>query len=409
LRILYLNPIGQLGGAERSLIDLLRSLQEHDGSLELSVLTLAEGPLVEAVGALGIEVRVVPLPPALARLGDSGLGVGSLGDGLRAAAALPAFARFERELRRAIRSLSPRILHSNGLKTHVLAAWLKPSGASVVWHLRDFLSSRRVMRSVLPRLEGRASVGICISEAVARDARRSLRRLPLVTVLNGVNTRALADPSIAPIDLDALAGLPAAEPNTVRIGLLATQASWKGHRLFLEAAARLADPSARFYVVGGPIYSTSGSETGVGTLRSEIARLGLSARCGLVPFQVDPRGVYRALDVVVNASTRPEPFGRTVAEALACGRAVIGPSAGGVPEQIVDGVTGRLYPPRDTVSLAQILGSLIASPQERTRLGTAGALEAGTRLDAGRLGPEVTKIYETLRVGYSDLRARKAE
>src|SRR6185436_14247033 len=49
LRILYLNPIGQLGGAERSLIDLLRSLHDHDRSLELSVLSLAEGPLNDAV------------------------------------------------------------------------------------------------------------------------------------------------------------------------------------------------------------------------------------------------------------------------------------------------------------------------------------------------------------------------
>ena len=53
MRILYLNPIGQLGGAERSLIDLLRSLHDHDRSLELSVLSLAEGPLNDAVRDLG--------------------------------------------------------------------------------------------------------------------------------------------------------------------------------------------------------------------------------------------------------------------------------------------------------------------------------------------------------------------
>jgi len=394
LRILYLNPIGQLGGAERSLIDLLRSLHDHDRSLELSVLSLAEGPLNDAVRELGIEVRVVPLPPALARLGDSGLGLGTLGDGLRAAAALPAFALFERQLRREIWKFSPRILHSNGLKTHVLAAWLRPSGTSVVWHIRDFLSSRKVMRSVLPRLEARASMGICISEAVARDARRCLRRLPLVTVLNGVNTRALADPSVAPVDLDALAGLPAGGPGTIRIGLLATQARWKGHRLFLEAAARVLDPGARFYVVGGPIYTTRGSETDLADLRRRITELGLSGRCGLVPFQAEPRGVYRALDIVVNASTRAEPFGRTVAEALATGRVVVGPSSGGVPEQISDGVTGRLYAPGDAEALASTLRSLVSSRQERLRLGSAAAAHARACLDSDRLGTQVLDAYE---------------
>jgi glycosyltransferase involved in cell wall biosynthesis len=319
-----------------------------------------------------------------------------LGDGLRAAAALPAFAHFARRLRKEIVDFSPRILHSNGLKTHVLAAWLRAPGASVVWHLRDFVSSRRVMRSLLPRLETRASLGICISEAVARDARHSLRHLPLVTVLNGVNTRAFADPSVAPVDLDALAGLPAGGPGTVRIGLLATQASWKGHRLFVESAARVADPRARFYVVGGPIYATRGSETDLVALKQDIARLGQSKRCGLVVFQPDPRGVYRALDIVVNASTRPEPFGRTVAEALAGGRAVVGPAAGGIPEQIVDGVSGRLYLPGDVDALSSILAGLIASPEERRRLGNAGEEHAKSMLDSQRLGEEVMKVYRRL-------------
>jgi glycosyltransferase involved in cell wall biosynthesis len=394
LRILYLNPIGELGGAERSLIDLLRSLQDHDRSLELSVLTLAEGPLIDAVRTLGIEVRVVPLPKALARLGDSGLGLGSLGDGLGAAVALPAFARFALHLRREIRSFSPRILHSNGLKTHVLAAWLRPPSTTVVWHLRDFLSSRKVMRLVLPRLEARASVGICISEAVARDARHSLRRLPLVTVLNGVDTRALSDPSVVPLDLDGLAGLPAGGPGTIRIGLLATHARWKGHQLLLEAAARVPDPGARFYVVGGPIYTTRGSETDLADLRRQITELGLAGRCGLVPFQVDPRGVYRALDIVVNASTRAEPFGRTVAEALATGRVVVGPSAGGVPEQISDGVTGRLYAPGDVGALARTLRTLVSSPEERLRIGSAAAAHASACLDSRRLGAQVLEAYE---------------
>jgi glycosyltransferase involved in cell wall biosynthesis len=249
------------------------------------------------------------------------------------------------------------------------------------------------MRSVLPHLETRASVGICISDAVARDARRVLKHLPLATVLNGVNTRAFADQTVAPIDLDTLAGLPAGGTDTVRIGLLATQARWKGHRHFLDAAALLADPKARFYVVGGAIYTTGRSETDIKSLKLEIARLGLSTRFGLVPFQVDPRGIYRALDIVVNASTRPEPFGRTIAEALASGRAVVGPAAGGIPEQIVDGVTGRLYPLGDTRALVSTLMELIASPEERWRLGSAGAEQAKSLLDSRRLGPEVLSVY----------------
>src|SRR4029453_9340371 len=138
LRVLFLNPIGQLGGAERILLDLVRSLREHEASLEISVLTLAEGPLVRAVSELGFDIRVVRLPRAQARLGDSGLGLGTLADLARSAVAGPAFAQFLHRLRREIRALRPDIVHSNGLKSHVLGAWLRPRGSSLIWHLHDF-------------------------------------------------------------------------------------------------------------------------------------------------------------------------------------------------------------------------------------------------------------------------------
>ena len=59
---------------------------------------------------------------------------------------------------------------------------------------------------------------------------------------------------------------------------------------------------------------------------------------GFVPFVEDPVPVYRALDVVLHASTQPEPFGLTVVEAMACGRAVVVSAAGGAAELFTDGV-----------------------------------------------------------------------
>jgi len=55
-------------------------------------------------------------------------------------------------------------------------------------------------------------------------------------------------------------------------------------------------------------------------------------RVGFVPFQDNPADVYRALDIVVHASTKPEPFGRTIVEAMACGKPVIAAQTGGAAE-----------------------------------------------------------------------------
>src|SRR5262249_34954493 len=146
-------------------------------------------------------------------------------------------------------------------------------------------------------------------------------------------------------DLDSLARFPAALPGTLRIGLVSTFASWKGHDVFLEAARQIDDPRVRFFVVGGPVYSTRGSQRTPDEVRQQIAALGLEKRCGLIPFQREPAPVFVALDVLVHASSKPEPFGRTVAEGMSAGRAVVASNAGGVPEQIVDEVSGLLFPP----------------------------------------------------------------
>jgi glycosyltransferase involved in cell wall biosynthesis len=64
-------------------------------------------------------------------------------------------------------------------------------------------------------------------------------------------------------------------------------------------------------------------------------------------------------DIVVNASTDPEGFGRTVVEAQAMGRVVIATSHGGAGETVRDGETGFLVPPGDAKALAAVLDKVL--------------------------------------------------
>ena len=158
----------------------------------------------------------------------------------------------------------------------------------------------------------------------------------MVVVANAIDTMHF-HPGAADTDrLDRLAGLPPPPTGTLRVGLVATYARWKGHDVFLKAAAALVREASsvpvRFYVVGGPIYQTQGSQFKAAELHGLVGALGLADRVGFVDFQRDPSEIYRALDVVVHASTRPEPFGLTIVEAMACGRAVIAAQAGGSAE-----------------------------------------------------------------------------
>jgi glycosyltransferase involved in cell wall biosynthesis len=313
----------------------------------------------------------------------------------RLVAAGPAALSFVRELRGVLGDSRADIVHSNGLKSHILAA-LAETGQPLIWHLRDFISRRSASRLLLPHLEKRVSLGLAISGAVAKDARRVLTRVRIETVLGAVRTELFRGGGALGFDLDALAGLAPPHGEVVRVGLIATYGRWKGQELFLQAVARVGSPNARFYVIGGPIYAPGASQWRREGLQARMRELAIENSCGLVPFQPDAPRVYRALDIVVHASTEPEPFGRTVAEALASGRAVIAAGSGGVLEQMTSGEHGLLFAPGSADSLASAMARLIQDRELRERLARAGAEQARGSLDAGRLGPVVAEVYRSL-------------
>jgi glycosyltransferase involved in cell wall biosynthesis len=402
MTVLFVNPTGILGGAERSLLDLTASLLAADAGLRVAMILGADGPLVAEAEKLGASVRVVPLPDRIAKMGDH-----AIGSAAAIARQVPALLAASAELgaygmalRSAMRALEPRVVHSNGIKAHLLTALLPLPGVPLVWHVRDFIGQRAVMAPVLRTVAWRSAALLAISRAVADDIAGALGRKDATVVYNGIDTTLFA-PDGERTDLDALAGLGALPAGAARVGIVATYARWKGQSLFLEAAARaareLGRDAARFYVIGGRAYATADSQYSEEELRAEIARHGLEGVAGLVPFQARPDRAFRALDVVVHASTRPEPFGRTIAEAMACGKAVVAAKEGGASELVESGVDSIAVEPRDAGALADAIVRLVRDPALRARLGSAARGTATRRFSRERLGPEVMAAYR--RVG----------
>ncbi|WP_224364806.1 glycosyltransferase family 4 protein [Hyalangium versicolor] len=404
MRILFLNPVGVLGGAERALLDLLACLRGGDPALSLHLLIGTEGPLLDEARALGVDARLLPLPEQLSSLGDSGLrGQGprafwGLARGLAPAPGL--LAGYLRELRREVRALRPHLLHSNGLKTHLLSPATVGLPVARVWHLHDFIGERPLVRRGLQALRPLATAAIANSQAVGTDAREVLGSVPVHVVYNGVDVERFSPGPSESARLDELAGLAPAPEGTLRLGLVATYARWKGQEVFLEAAARLRRERptlpVRFYLVGAPLYCTPDSQYSEEELRGLVGRLGLSGQVGLVPFQRDPVAVYRALDIFVHASTRREPFGLTIAEALACGRAAVISRASGAAEQLTEGVDAVTLPSGDATELAAALGRLVEDAGLRARLGEAARRTAVERFSRERYGRQILEVYRSL-------------
>jgi len=395
MRIVFLSASGQLGGAERVLLDLLASLRAAKPGWSLHVVVAGEGPLAGAALELGAVVHAFAFPTGLRRAGDAG------GSGVlllrRLIAAGPAGARWLTRLRALLRRLDPDVVHSNGFKMHVAGALALPPEARLVWHAHDYVSPRRVMARALRRLAPRASAAVAISRSVAGDVRRVCGPgLRVEVVYNAVDlARFHPDGPRAP--LDELAGMPSASPETVRVGLVATMGLWKGHDVFLRALSLLPpELPVRGYVVGGRIYATAGSEVDPDALRRLAAELGIAERVGFTGFVDDPAAAMRALDVVVHASTQPEPFGLVIAEAMACGRPVVVSTAGGAGEIAREGIDALGVPPGDAAALAAAIRRLVEDTTLRARLGAEGRARAERDFDRARLAGELVPLYRSL-------------
>jgi glycosyltransferase involved in cell wall biosynthesis len=400
MKVVYLNSSGQMGGAENILIDLLASLRTAQPSWSLHVIAAEPGPLISRAEQLGVDASVVAFPEALARLGDTTSPETVEANTSRAVLArrliesAPATLGYVRNLRRELGRLRPDAIHTNGLKMHVLGLWARPRRVPVIWHMHDFIRSRPVMARLLNLHRGRCAAAVANSKSVAGDVRAVCgNRLKVHAVYNAVNLQKFS-PEGATLDLDARAGVARPEEGTVRVGLLATFGRWKGHRTFVEALAKLpANVPVRGYIIGGPLYQTDGSQHTLKDLRLLASEFGLGEKLVFTGFIENAAEAIRALDIVVHASTAPEPFGLVIAESMACGRALIASQAGGVRELIVEGVNALSHPPGNASVLAKRIEKLALDAGLRRRLGRAARATAEARFDHRRLASELIPIY----------------
>jgi glycosyltransferase involved in cell wall biosynthesis len=398
VRIVYLNPLGKLGGAEALLLDLLASMKESRPDWALDLILPDGGIVADRAAAIGVGVHVIAMPGAVARLGEFKTGSRWRKWSLawRLLQAVPDGLFYRRRLRYTISNLKPDVLHSNGFKLHLFTIWARTAGTPVVWHIHDFVGRRPIMARLLPMFAAGCSAAVTNSEHVRQDLRALCPNLVATTVINGVDLTEFC-PTGPQCDLDSLSGLPPVE-GVVRIGLLATMARWKGHTVFLEALSRIASHvPVRAYIIGDAIYQSDGSQWQVNELRAVAERLGVTSRIGFTGFVARPAEAIRALDIVVHASVEPEPFGLAIAEAMACGKAVIASCAGGPKEFLEDQVNCLTHEAGNATDLALQMERLIEDIAFRARLGAAARESALQLFDRRRLAVEMIPVYESMR------------
>ncbi len=246
------------------------------------------------------------------------------------------------------------------------------------------------------RLRRRCDLAVANSASVSQDLRAIFSSRPPVQVIHNGLDIARFQPQGPTAGLDAAAGLPPLAPAVPRLGLVATFARWKGHAVFMQALAQIQDLPWRAYIIGAPVYQTLGSQYSIAELRQRAEALKLTDRIGFTGACADMPAVYRALDIVIHASTQPEPFGMTILEAMACARPVIVSYAGGAAELIQPGVDALAFPPGQSQALAERLRCLLGDSELRRRLGREARNSGERRFALDRMTEHFIQAYAQL-------------
>jgi glycosyltransferase involved in cell wall biosynthesis len=244
-----------------------------------------------------------------------------------------------------------------------------------------------LIKKLLKLFVHRATAAIAISQAIEDDWQAVFPQLEIELIYNAI------DPAkYAPQPSDR-----ASEP--INIGLVATYALWKGHDVFINAISHLAKQrpelksGVKFYIIGGAIYETAKSQYTRSQLQQMARELEIEDWLVLMDFQRDIVSTYNRLDIVVHASTQPEPFGRTIVEAMACERAVIVAQAGGAAELFEHQHNAIGVPPGDFIALSAAIQELIDHPTQRIALGQAGRQNVLRRFNRDALGKDLLSLY----------------
>jgi glycosyltransferase involved in cell wall biosynthesis len=313
LRVLFLSPVPDFkGGAERSLLDLL-----GNPSIEPLLVVPAGGPLGEHAASRNVPVQVLEL--------------GSISDVrrpfrfLQGIGVLAQLFSVARRLADICRRRRIDIVHSNGLKAHVIAVTARLfGGRPCVTHIRD-IANTRTERMVWKSLQLLSDQMILVSRACW-----PLPELPrnVHVVYNGLRLPAVERPA------------PPRKQGLV-LGFIGRIHPAKGLHVLLAwiAETRNSGVPLRLIVRGAFAPETPDYER---EIVAQIQALGLAGELAFEGFVADHDKVYLGIDVVCVPSTAPDPLPRSVMEAMGRGLAVLAAPTGGIPEMITNGKNGFL-------------------------------------------------------------------
>ena len=371
--VMFVNHVSALGGAEKSMLELVSSLD--DSKWRPVVVLPGPGPLASRLSELGVPLEYAPMKRLHRTLSIPGL-AGGLRHCFRAISAIKAI----------MARRSPAIVHSNNTTAHLYAGpAARPARVRAIWHVRDLRRNPIVERPLAYLADAVVSVSSAVQGTLDGIQRPGLIKK---VVHNALDVGAFSSHA-HPHRFKGQLGLRSQELLFV---CACQMVPWKRLDLLIDAFGMCIrrGVKAHLAVVGGDLFGEHSDLHA--TLKNSVVELGLADRVTFTGYREDMASVMAGADVVAVPSSA-EPFGRVALEAMALKKPVVGTRAGGLPEVVLDGVTGLLVPSGDAYLLSKAMERLASDAKLRATMGNAGYNRVRNSFGPEKYAREIEDIY----------------
>lgn len=388
MKIAFIEQDSGIGGAEINLFYLLHGLNGEQFSPV--VVVPYEGPLTERLKEMAVQYQVIPRSKFISTstyiLGRK------IFNPLAVVYDFFVFLPTIWKLRRFLKREKIDIVHTNSMLAHIYGSIAaKIAGIPCIWHMQDIVDPKMVLgiaRKAVVFL-GAILPGkiVVVSKAVGQMVTgRSIQKVQVV--YNGTDIEKFS-PEIDGSGIRKEFKIAADE---FVVGIVGQLVKWKGHAEFLKAASAVVRslPNTKFLIVGDTTFGYKDYKDELIQLADE---LGISSKVILTGNRNEIPSVIRAMDVMVHASLKPEPFGLVIVEGMASGIPVVASNRGGPLEIIENGKDGFLVNPEETDMLANKIIELLKDQSLRQKIAEAARKKVVEQFSIKNFVTQFQKIY----------------
>lgn len=184
--------------------------------------------------------------------------------------------------------------------------------------------------------------------------------------------------------------------NAVVVAMIGMLVVWKGQDLFIDAVKHMGrlDSPVVFLIIGGT--PTLGDKNYAAHLRMLVKQYGLQENILFLDQRDDLPLLLQEIDIVVSASTSPEPLGLVMLEAMVNDCIFIAPAHGAATEVVNDSENGYLFEPGSIESLAEKLNLAIDSIGATAAMTTAAKLTVNQDFSGEQCARATSNLHRSI-------------